>query len=590
MNKRLIGIGNALFALWWIVQGSSIAWAQPGTEPVCLDAIGVRELIAIQPDLTGQLVSVGLVELPETDDANQPCYAFLPNFEHRAFSQLSLEGLYYYDNPHRPPCYSRHATMIAGILFGYDEQAALDGLGAFFYRGIVPDAAAHVYEANWFIYKQAANVSSPTLNDDVLSISWGTDAADRITMWWQWGIDALVERDSSVIVAGCGNGTGGFTGISKPSWGYNVISVGTARNLGQFPDNLRYAGPPAAQDSSFGPTNDDRCKPDLIACGFSLGPSADSLSEYCHDRQSKSFSSFAAPQVAGVAALLVDAARQNMIPDGDDPRVIKALLLNGAQKLLGWHKGLVDPDDDAAVPLDYQQGAGLVNAMASYQQLMAGVSDDPAGQENAGWDLNVLSLDPNESESARVYFLPGKLLAGRWLRATLCWYLSYEIRGIYRPLPLNDLRLELWAVNEWGQLETLLDYSDSPLDNVEHIYFQNPSEQNVALVVRGGVAPENYTSGSETFALAFCEEPLTWQGDQLAGDLNLDGLVNQEDITQLLLYWRASQTESVAGDPQKEYSAGDINFDGAIDLSDLQTLLQQWQQRSPWHSGHYAVQ
>jgi len=326
MKKRFIGIGNALFALWWIVQGSSPAWAQLNTEPAGLDTIGVRELIAIQPDLTGQLVSVGLVELPEISDANQPCYAFLPNFEHRAFSQLNLDGLYYYDNPHRPPCYSRHATMIAGILFGYDELAALNGLGAFTYRGLVPDAAAHVYEANWFIYKQAAQVASPTLNDDVLSISWGTDASDRITMWWQWGIDALVERDSTVMVAGCGNGTSAFPGISKPSWGYNVISVGTASNLGRFPENLRYAGPPAPQDSSFGPTGDGRCKPDLIACGFSLGPSADSLTDYCYDRQSKSFSSFAAPQVAGAAALLIDAARQNMIPDGDDPRLIKALL------------------------------------------------------------------------------------------------------------------------------------------------------------------------------------------------------------------------------------------------------------------------
>lgn len=589
MKKRLIGLGNALFALWCTVQGSSITWGQPDTEPLGLDAIGIQELIAIQPDLTGQLVSVGLVELPEISDANQPCYAFLPNFEHRAFSHLNLEGLYYYDNPHRPPCYSRHATMIAGILFGHDEQAALNGLGAFTYRGIVPDAAAHVYEANWFIYKQAAHVASPTLNDDVLSISWGTDAADRITMWWQWGFDALVERDSTVIVAGCGNGTGGFSGISKPSWGYNVISVGTAGNLGRFPENLRYAGPPAAQDSSFGPTGDGRCKPDLIACGFSLAPSADSLTDYCHDRQSKSFSSFAAPQVAGAAALLIDAARQNMIPDGDDPRVIKALLLNGAQKLLGWHKGLVDSNDDTTVPLDYQQGAGLVNVIASYQQLMAGASNSPASGENMGWDLNRLSLDPNDPDAVQVYFMPQTLLPGRYFHATLCWYLSYEIKGIYRPLPLHDLRLELWTVNEYGHLEHLLDYSDSPVDNVEHIYFQNPAEQYVALVVRGIPAPD-HPANYETFALAFSEVDSHWQGDRLAGDLNLDGLVNQEDITQLLIYWRASQTESLAGVLQKEYSAGDINFDGAINLADLQTLLQQWQQRSPWHAGHYAGQ
>jgi len=73
MKKRFIGIGNALFALWWIVQGSSPAWAQPATEPAGLAAIGVRELIAIQPNLTGQLVSVCLVELPEISDASQPC-------------------------------------------------------------------------------------------------------------------------------------------------------------------------------------------------------------------------------------------------------------------------------------------------------------------------------------------------------------------------------------------------------------------------------------------------------------------------------------------------------------------------------------
>ena len=101
--------------------------------------------------------------------------------------------------------------------------------------------------------------------------------------------------------------------------------------------------------------------------------------------------------------------------------VIKALLMNSATKLPFWHKGQLGPEDDHEVPLDYMQGAGMVNAVASYDLLAAG--QQGAGTVLAhGWDLNDLST----SSPAEVYefsvYEPNQMIT-----ATLSWNRHYDL-------------------------------------------------------------------------------------------------------------------------------------------------------------------
>jgi len=83
---------------------------------------------------------------------------------------------------------------------------------------------------------------------------------------------------------------------------------------------------------------------------------------------------------------MMDAARKKGIRHGDDARLIKALLLNGADKLAGWHKGNCGPDDDHQSPLDSQQGAGLLNVWNSYRQFDGGQHEEDRMRGNVGWD------------------------------------------------------------------------------------------------------------------------------------------------------------------------------------------------------------
>jgi len=79
--------------------------------------------------------------------------------------------------------------------------------------------------------------------------------------------------------------------------------------------------------------------------------------------------SISTPQVAGAAADLMQAALRG---DGGsntnaafDMRTIKALLLNGAVKPLGW-------TNSNSSPLDARYGAGVVNVFNAYEQLAGG--------------------------------------------------------------------------------------------------------------------------------------------------------------------------------------------------------------------------
>ena len=186
------------------------------------------------------------------------------------------------------------------------------------------------------------------------------------------------------------------------------------------------------------------------------------------------WSSFAAPVVSGVVGMLVQKAGQDpnlalvVSPQGGD-LVIKALLMTSATKLPYWHKGDLGKEDDQRVPLDNIQGAGMVNAVGAYQDLIAG-RQEPGTVTSRGWDLNLLDTEI----PARIYEFDVNE-PNQTITATVTWHRHYEASGEFSRLDdrSTDLRLELWAVDS-GQTgaDVLVDVSDSQVDNIEHIHSQ----------------------------------------------------------------------------------------------------------------------
>ena len=250
--------------------------------------------------------------------------------------------------------------------------------------------------------------------------------------------------------------------------------------------------------------------------------------------------------------------------------------MNSAKKMPFWHKGKLSKDDDHQVPLDYLQGAGLLDAVSAHQHLTAG-PNKPNGIPNLGWDLN--QLDVNQP-TANTYKLNIEEPNNKFITATLVWNRHYNDTYPFEAAEQNsNLRLELWAVDTNApEKDRLLDYSDSPVDNVEHIYFPlDPNYTDYEIVATFSDIDDPNRS-AERYALAWQIADAPSNNDILWYDLNTDGVVNNADITILLNTLKKTSQNYL----------GDINSDGAIDIKDLRELMEHQNQKATWYDTNAA--
>jgi hypothetical protein len=274
--------------------------------------------------------------------------------------------------------------------------------------------------------------------------------------------DDYIALHNTTVVSGVGNGGA----ILSPADCYNGLGVAA------------YGGA-----SSTGPTVDGRCKPDITAPAGAT--------------------SFSTPLVAGAAAILVQAGRELRVnaTAAIDSRTVKALLLTGAVKPSGWTQSVT-------VPLDPNDGAGIVNIFNSYDELAAGrlapaassfsetghppLTSGSAAPMPKGWDLRSITSSPKEQE-IRHYLIattsPGALIS------TLVWNRSNGHAGINR--------LTLYVYDSGGNL---LGSSQSTVDNVQHIYIGNLSAGTYEIQVvkaAGAIGTPGVEFYRDVYALAW---------------------------------------------------------------------------------------
>lgn len=163
---------------------------------------------------------------------------------------------------------------------------------------------------------------------------------------------ATVSYDSALHPAGDGNYRGGYDTISFDSLAKNVITIGSVADAvtsGQR--DISKAN--ISSFSSWGPTDDGRIKPDLVANGEALYSTlAGGDSSY----GTMSGTSMSSPNAAGTAALLIS-EYSRLFPGGAmRAATLKGLLIHTA-------------DDRGNVGPDYQYGWGLINAKAAVDLL-----------------------------------------------------------------------------------------------------------------------------------------------------------------------------------------------------------------------------
>jgi hypothetical protein len=522
--KHIAVVCIAAFAC--LVAVASAEDASP-IEPAALDFTNTRSLWKADPNLTGKDILIGTICRSMTYVNSEPQNDYRFNMNHDSLYDGDVS---FSDGTDGRFGISEHATSIAGVLLGLDENATHPDIGTFNYRGTCPDASINVYEFEQFSMLHL--LGERPIKEDIILLSLG----DIFEDWWTRALEQAAAEKDFLVIASVGNGTSAYT--PKPLYpgaGSNVLGVGVVDAVTDTGGivSLKDFSTPKAANSSVGPTEDQRCKPDMVAPGTALIPAADTENGY---ELKTNWSSLAGPIVAGTAALLEQKAMTDDSLKNDFSRpgkslVLKAVLMNSARKLPFWHKGQAGGEDDHETPLDYAQGTGLLDGLAAQEQLTAGMGK-PEKVKSVGWDNRIL-----QGDNAAYTYGFNVIEPNQMITATLCWNRVYQ-----SAYPFNhaleqdtDLRLELWGIDpDNPDKRILLDYSDSVNDNVEHIYFAcSPDYPAYAIRVRFNEEQPSDASAEQQFALAWSVGPDRQIGNPWWNDLNAD---NQIDNTDKLIH------------------------------------------------------
>lgn len=274
---------------------------------------------------------------------------------------------------------------------------------------------------------------------DVFNSSWGFTDNDANNIF-AVGVDGFVNRNGTVSVFSAGNsGATANPQVGGIGAGYNSITVAAlGSDTGAPPFNsvsgFSSRGPNDFFNASTNTTtNSVRAAVDIAAPGQNLTlANAGTTSGYSGNGAG---TSFAAPIVAGGAALVVDSGKDLYSGNSNaiDGRVIKSVLLNSADKIAGWSNaqsnvgGIVTTTQS----LDYASGAGRMNLDRTFDQYinnasggMAGTTDvagtaqgDLGNVSNVGWDYG--EVDTGDSN---LYFIDTQLAANSNMTLTLSWF------------------------------------------------------------------------------------------------------------------------------------------------------------------------
>ncbi len=512
--------------------------------------------------------------------------------------------------PHHPAALNeidRHATYV-GMILGGRRGGAHPGS---YQEGLAPDAqlysgaiatqwsgeryATAFSELNNAVtfdqYRRAfsTGVSTSGRTADVINSSWGSGAAPGGSDTLAIGLDGFANTNShTLFVVSAGNYGPGPNTVFSPASAYNGLSVAA---LGPSPPYNRPAffssgGPNDYADPIHGTVSNARQVVDIAAPGQNLasayyggesggngttdnpavigpgptGPPDGPLGgPNFYTRGGLFGTSFAAPTVAGGAALLYDASYSVLSTsvEARDARVMKSVLMNSADKTAGWDNAqIAHPNGNGGVlttqGLDNRVGTGRMNLAAAYRQFLTGTTDVPGVSggnlglvKDVGWDFGKVA-----SPATNDYFFDLPLMGGSTFTATLTWFRDRRIdpaNNVYDD-SYDDLNLELWSVVD-GNPASLISESSSLYNESEHFSFTMPFTGDYVLRVRW--FREVFDAIGDTNQAYYA---LAWSGvPVLPGDFNHDGTVDTADY----VLWRKNPSGTFTTD---DYNTWRIHF------------------------------
>lgn len=329
---------------------------------------------------------------------------------------------------------------------------------------------------------------------DVLNISWGggyPTANDYLAL----RVDAIIAESKKAVVVAAGNNS---SSVNSPAAAFNCIAVGALQRDGT-PTPYNSVAPwssrgpnvyldPVAQQYVFGA----RAPIALVAPGSNLSlayytgvtgansngldPTPGATNLY---RDNSEGTSFAAPLVAGGAALITDVGRDRFAGgESIDARVVKSVLMNSADKTSGWTNASSYQSGVLTTirGVDYAAGAGRMNLDAAYHQYTDGTTNVPGRSggavSNIGWDFGTAITGATND-----YTIESPLAAGSIFKATLSWFVhnSWDrVNDTSDQINFDNLDLQVWRTDN-GTPTSLIAQSIGQYNSVEHLFFAIPA-------------------------------------------------------------------------------------------------------------------
>jgi len=392
-----------------------------------------------------------------------------------------------------------HATWCAALLGGYTPPGYYlnTGQSPGTKLGSAALATATNADGSFDISTQSLTAYNyAAAHGDVLSTSIG-DSSDNAGVGTLSGLlDSLaIAHPNTTMVAAAGNsGTAGS--VSGPASGYNAISVGALDGPTNYSTVASFSSRGPQQTAWYDGTNTTtyqggaaiRPGVDLVAPGTSI-VMPDTITTNGNNLSFSYYSlagtSFATPLVAGGVALLDSTAKtafnSSITNAATQSVVLKAVLMNSADKLTDWNNGqqIVNGIITTTQALDYAMGAGRMNLNTAFTQYTTSADITTSGGisttgfhdlvQNIGWGYGTVLLGGSNQ-----YQLASELFAGQQIAVTLDWLRSRawnDALGDYNDLAQAELDLMVYQVLAGGT-DQLVAESISPVSTTQELYFQ----------------------------------------------------------------------------------------------------------------------
>jgi hypothetical protein len=467
-----------------------------------------------------------------------------------------------------------HATMVGHTLAGsgvYQHQVGIAPAAQLWSGAVATQWQGEGFSGSFSVTDQSllypyvtalrTGVSSgtSTLKASVVNSSWGfpdSAGSDVFTI----AVDALLRENNVVGVFAAGNAGPTANTVGGPASGYNGIAVAAMTGDALTPPYSQVAGfssrgpgdfyDPASQQTmaNVRPVIDIAAPGDNLTLAFYGGATGGSLTGIdqtggaqnpFHDKYYApdiGGTSFAAPIVAGGAALLIDAgslfvssgaASSEML----DARVIKATMMASASATNGWNNGQTNTSGviTTAQALDNSVGAGMINLDAAYRVYVgdpsglvlgnmvfvdAGVNTTlgvtgtagGSGLDSRGWDLGSVVSGTGATAGVNFYSFSQPFTAGDTLSVALTWFAERTLGATLESaadIALANLSLEVWRMSPLGGEESLIAQSIAAYGTSEFLRFAIPTSGSYGLKVVGLAPTYDLSSGSQALSTEY---------------------------------------------------------------------------------------